>query len=184
LIGFEFLDAEVEHFPESLISFLSLLEHKEILLFATCPIAVSEHRKTEIERKILSLLPLHCKFHTLYLCQGEVYDTILDQLVQTASEHPFDGSTKHLLEQYRMARGHPNREDIRRGYRVISAAFQLDTYYKAIYDTMKDLIVNLVGAVLLSVIGYFHVKHKGSGKIAAKFIPQIGDITEQSQTDN
>ena len=51
-------------------------------------------------------------------------------------------------------------------------------------DTMKDLIVNLVGAVLFSVIGYFHVKHKGSGKIAAKFIPQIGDITEQSQTDN
>ena len=132
LIGFEFQDSDVERFPETLINFLALLEYKEILLFATCPIAVSEHRKAEIERKIRSLLPVHCKFHTLYLCQGEVYDTVLEQLAQTASENPFDVGTKHLLEQYRMARGHPNREDIRQGYRVISAAFQLETYYKAI----------------------------------------------------
>lgn len=40
-------------------------------------------------------------------------------------------------------------------------------------DTMKDLIVNFIGAVIFSVIGYFYVKHKGKGRsrIANNFIP-------------
>jgi len=52
-----------------------------------------------------------------------------------------------------------------------------------IYDTMKDLIVNLVGAVIFSIIGYFHVKKKGTGKIATRFIPQIDANTEHSNTE-
>lgn len=40
-------------------------------------------------------------------------------------------------------------------------------------DTMKDLLVNLVGAVVFSVIGYFYVKTKGKGKIAKMFIPEV-----------
>lgn len=40
-------------------------------------------------------------------------------------------------------------------------------------DTMKDLLVNLIGAVVFSVIGYFYVKTKGNGRIARMFIPEV-----------
>jgi len=50
-----------------------------------------------------------------------------------------------------------------------------------IHDTMKDLIVNFIGASVFSVIGYFYVKHKGKGRFAARFIPRVlrGEDTEQ-----
>ncbi len=41
-----------------------------------------------------------------------------------------------------------------------------------INDTMKDLFVNFIGAVVFSLFGYVYVKSKGKG-IAALFIPQV-----------
>lgn len=40
-------------------------------------------------------------------------------------------------------------------------------------DTMKDLIVNFVGAVCFSIIGFFYVKSRGKGKFASAFIPKV-----------
>lgn len=40
-------------------------------------------------------------------------------------------------------------------------------------DTIKDLIVNCLGAVVFSVIGFFYIKNRGKGKIALTFIPQL-----------
>ncbi len=40
-------------------------------------------------------------------------------------------------------------------------------------DTMEDLLVNFIGAVVFSFIGYFYVKSKGKGKLAKMFIPQV-----------
>lgn len=40
-------------------------------------------------------------------------------------------------------------------------------------DTMNDLFVNFVGAVLFSIIGYFYVKSRGKGKFARRFIPRL-----------
>lgn len=42
-----------------------------------------------------------------------------------------------------------------------------------LYDTMKDLIVNFIGAVAFSFIGYFYIKSKGTGKMAQRFIPRL-----------
>ena len=42
-----------------------------------------------------------------------------------------------------------------------------------ILDTMKDLFVNFIGAVVFSFIGYFYVKSKGKGKVARNFIPNV-----------
>ena len=42
-----------------------------------------------------------------------------------------------------------------------------------IIDTMKDLFVNFVGAVVFSVIGFFYIKSRGKGKFASRFIPTI-----------
>lgn len=46
-------------------------------------------------------------------------------------------------------------------------------------DTMKDLLVNLIGAVAFSVIGYFYIKTKGKGKVAKHFIPTVLDKLEE-----
>ena len=40
-------------------------------------------------------------------------------------------------------------------------------------DTMKDLIVNFIGAVVFSVIGFFYVKNRGKGKLASSLIPVV-----------
>ena len=42
-----------------------------------------------------------------------------------------------------------------------------------LYDTMKDLIVNFIGAVIFSIIGFFYIKNRGNGKIARNFIPKL-----------
>ena len=42
-----------------------------------------------------------------------------------------------------------------------------------IIDTMKDLLVNFIGAVVFSTIGYFYVKNRGKGKFAPQFIPTV-----------
>ena len=42
-----------------------------------------------------------------------------------------------------------------------------------ILDTMKDLFVNFIGAVVFSLIGYFYVKSRGKGRFARRFIPQV-----------
>lgn len=39
-------------------------------------------------------------------------------------------------------------------------------------DTMYDLIVNLVGAAIFSIIGFFYVKKQGKSLIAGKLIPR------------
>ena len=40
-------------------------------------------------------------------------------------------------------------------------------------DTMKDLFVNFIGALVFSVIGYFYVKSRGKGRFARRFSPQV-----------
>ena len=42
-----------------------------------------------------------------------------------------------------------------------------------IIDTMKDMFVNLIGAVVFSVIGYFYIVGRNKGTFAKKFIPQL-----------
>ena len=39
-------------------------------------------------------------------------------------------------------------------------------------DTMKDLMVNFIGAVVFSVIGYFYVKNRGRGRVVGRFVPR------------
>ena len=50
-------------------------------------------------------------------------------------------------------------------------------------DTMKDLIVNFIGASVFSIIGYFYVKRKGKGRFAARFIPRVHRKQENQTKD-
>ena len=50
----------------------------------------------------------------------------------------------------------------------------LDKYIDVgISDTIKDLVVNFIGAFLFSIIGFFYVKQRGKGRIARQFIPTL-----------
>lgn len=44
-----------------------------------------------------------------------------------------------------------------------------------LFDTMFDLFVNFVGAVVFCVIGFFFIKYNGQGKFAKRFIPVLKD---------
>jgi hypothetical protein len=48
-----------------------------------------------------------------------------------------------------------------------------------INDTIQDLFVNFVGAVVFSCIGYVYVKQRGKGRLAASFIPEIEEDPEE-----
>lgn len=51
-----------------------------------------------------------------------------------------------------------------------------------ILDTMKDLWVNFIGAVVFSIAGYFYVKSRGKGWFARNFIPQV--LPEEEISDS
>ena len=55
---------------------------------------------------------------------------------------------------------------------VNGAALPVDGYLDiGLHDTMKDLFVNFIGAVVFSVIGFFYVK--GRARFARQFIPTV-----------
>lgn len=54
-------------------------------------------------------------------------------------------------------------------------------------DTMNDLMVNFMGAVVFSIIGFFYIKHRGRGKagrFARHFIPTIAEVPTDEQTNS
>lgn len=44
-----------------------------------------------------------------------------------------------------------------------------------LHDTMFDLWVNFIGAVIFSIIGYFYIKNKGDGEFVKRFVPTLKD---------
>ena len=46
-------------------------------------------------------------------------------------------------------------------------------------DTMMDLFVNFVGALVFSFIGYFYVQSRGKSRFARRFIPVVTQRTEE-----
>ena len=52
-----------------------------------------------------------------------------------------------------------------------------------LYDTMEDLFVSFLGALIFSTIGFFYLKKRGKGNFARQFIPTIReDETNGEQT--
>lgn len=50
-----------------------------------------------------------------------------------------------------------------------------------IHDSMADLIVNLVGALVFAVIGFAYVKTRDSNSLAARFIPRVRRSRDRKQ---
>ena len=51
-------------------------------------------------------------------------------------------------------------------------------------DTMEDLLVNFIGAVVFSAVGYFYVKNRGKGWFARNFIPKVLSEEEAAADPN
>ena len=50
-----------------------------------------------------------------------------------------------------------------------------------LYDTMEDLFVNFIGALVFSFVGYFDAKTKGGSKLAAELVPRLRHETEEGE---
>ena len=78
-----------------------------------------------------------------------------------------------------ISRDHNHVGDVVDGHRGVAAGgvqhpLGLGGYLDiGILDTMKDLFVNFIGAVVFSFIGYFYVKNRGKGWFAKRFIPKV-----------
>ena len=53
-----------------------------------------------------------------------------------------------------------------------------------LHDTMKDLMVNFVGAVVFSIIGFFYIKSRGRNKFAERFIPKVKEYKQFERPEN
>lgn len=53
-----------------------------------------------------------------------------------------------------------------------------------LYDTMEDLFVNFIGAVVFSVIGYIDAKNPGRSRLASKLIPYVREDETQEEESN
>jgi len=54
-----------------------------------------------------------------------------------------------------------------------------------LHDTMGDLLVNFIGAVVFSVIGFVYIKQRGNGKaghLAGQFIPTLQEESPHEET--
>lgn len=97
------------------------------------------------------------------------YDMQKDRIVQTISsvELEPEGKNKPVVVDdifktviYSNKDGEVAETEINGGYLDIG-----------IIDTMKDLIVNFIGAIVFSVIGYFYINNRDKYKFAENFIP-------------
>ena len=108
-----------------------------------------------------------------FLLKDMQKDTILNT-ISTVALDPTGGNTPVIIR---------NIEDVI----VVSGGQQiplgLGGYLDVgIRDTMKDLFVNFIGAVVFSFIGYFYLIGRSKGRFARRFIPQVlGDEAPTSQ---
>lgn len=53
-----------------------------------------------------------------------------------------------------------------------------------IIDTMKDLIVNCLGAIVFSIFGFLYIKTRGKGRVVTSLIPKLKTREEIEYTEN
>ena len=64
----------------------------------------------------------------------------------------------------------------------INAFYVKIPIWDTILHTMKDLIVNFIGAVVFSIIGILYLRTLGKGKLAASLIPQVRSKQEEEHS--
>jgi len=86
-------------------------------------------------------------------------DTVVNQISSVMLD-PEGGNVPHIIS---------NIDEVVIHGEVLPLGGYLDI---GIIDTMHDLIVNFIGAIIFSVIGYFYVKNKNEKSIAQSLLPK------------
>ncbi|MGN0078125.1 MAG: hypothetical protein ACI36V_04980 [Coriobacteriales bacterium] len=50
-----------------------------------------------------------------------------------------------------------------------------------LFDTMGDLLVNFIGAIVFSIFGYQYLKHQGKDGLASSLIPRLREIAREKR---
>ena len=50
-----------------------------------------------------------------------------------------------------------------------------------LFDTMGDLLVNFIGAIVFSIFGYQYLKHQGKNSLASSLIPRLREIAREKR---
>lgn len=105
------------------------------------------------------------------------YDMQKDTIINTIRSVTFDPTMQNIVHKI------PDIESVVINGKDLGLGGYLDI---GLIDTMKDLFVNFIGAVIFSIIGYFYVKYKGKGrgKVASNFIPIIENWDDNKAVDN
>ena len=48
-----------------------------------------------------------------------------------------------------------------------------------LHDTMEDLLVNFIGAVVFCTFGFFYLKGRGKGKFVRRFVPTMRGVSAE-----
>ena len=51
--------------------------------------------------------------------------------------------------------------------------------HRHLHDTMEDLLVNFIGAVVFCTFGFFYLKGRGKGKFVRRFVPTVRGASEE-----
>jgi len=94
------------------------------------------------------------------------YDMQKDTVIHTISSVMLDSAGENAVIQIKDV------TDVAVNGKSLGVGGYLDI---GLLDTMKDLFVNFIGAVIFSVIGFIYYKNKGIGKLAKRFIPRKKD---------
>jgi len=108
-IGFDVIRDVI---PLKVMDTLEYAEEKTVVLFATCGMEPTDAYKSSIERKILPFIPDGCDYKGLFLCVGQLPETMANNIKETLRLHPENAQAKKLLECCQKSYGHPNNEDL------------------------------------------------------------------------
>ncbi len=116
------------------------------------------------------------EFFELFMDQCFLYDMQKDTIIQTISTVELDASKSNIPIVIE------NIQDVilvldDGTERSLGLGGYLDV---GLYDTMEDMFVNFIGAVVFSIFGFFYVKSRGKGKFASRFIPRVLEDEESN----
>ena len=104
----------------------------------------------------------------------EMFEFSADMLLKTDMQKDF---VVHTISSVTLDPNNANNAVIISGINDVSVngkSLGLGGYLDiGLIDTMKDLIVNFVGAAVFSIIGFFYIKSRGKNKFAGSFIPRL-----------
>lgn len=108
-VGFDVNDGPL---PLRIMDALDCAENRVLILFATCCMVPTEHVKAAVERKVHPFLPDGCDYRGLFLCAGQVPESMADNLEAQLKLQPDDPEIKFAVKNCQKVIGHPDEQDI------------------------------------------------------------------------